>query len=198
MHHLMKKISTGTRKGMYVIFEVRPCNIFLYAYVYFNLPRVNSKHNSNVTEKIVAQVMLGKAYSSKSSIACKHTINQMKLALMYAYTNVIIIDAAKKFHEYLVRQQKPMSKEERTAAPKVNRIVQRRLRVSIYTYTKCSLNHYYVYKQLYERCLRFGSDKQERTLKNKYMTNEETGDEGFLITRSPSWRHVRLTKLLHK
>ena len=40
---------------------------------------------------------------------------------MYAYTNVIII-AAKKFHEYLVRQQKPMSKEERTSAAKVNRI----------------------------------------------------------------------------
>ena len=35
MHHLMKKISTGTWKGMYVIYEVRPCNIFLYAYVYF-------------------------------------------------------------------------------------------------------------------------------------------------------------------
>ena len=66
---------------MYVIFEVRPCNIFLYACVYFNLSRVNSKHNSYVTEKIVAQVMLGKEYSSKSSIACKHTINQKKIAL---------------------------------------------------------------------------------------------------------------------
>lgn len=115
---------------------------------------------------------------------------------MYAYTNVIII-AAKKFHEYLVRQQKPMSKEERTSAAKVNRIVQQRQRVSIYTYTKCFLNHYYVVK----RCLRFGSDKQERILKSlndKYMTDEEMGDEGFLITRSPSWRHVRLTKLFHK
>ena len=53
---------------------------------------------------------------------------------MYAYTHVIIIDAAKKFHEYLVRQQKPMSKEERTAAAKANRIVQRRQRVSIYVH----------------------------------------------------------------
>lgn len=44
----------------------------------------------------------------------------------------MLLDAAKKFHEYLMRQQKPMSKEECTAAAKVNRIVQRRQRVSIY------------------------------------------------------------------
>ena len=30
------------------------------------------------------------------------------------------------------------------------------------------------------------------------MTDEESGDEGFLITRSPSWRHARLTRLFHK
>jgi len=39
------------------------------------------------------------------------------------------IDAAKKYHEYLVRQEKPMSEEEKNLQAKSNRVTQRRQRV---------------------------------------------------------------------
>ena len=49
---------------------------------------------------------------------------------MLHYTIFLLSDAAKKFHEYLVRQNKPTSEEERNATAKLNRITQRRQRVS--------------------------------------------------------------------
>ena len=88
---------------------------------------MNSKHNLSVTEKIVTQVMLGKEYSSKGSISCKWDYIHSFYVTLH---NFLLSDAAKKFHEYLVRQNKPTSEEERNATAKLNRITQRRQRVS--------------------------------------------------------------------
>ena len=44
------------------------------------------------------------------------------------------IDAAKKYHEYLVRQEKPMSEEQKVLLAKNNRITQRRQRVAMYAH----------------------------------------------------------------
>ena len=43
-------------------------------------------------------------------------------------------DAANKYHEYLVRQEKPISEEQKVLLAKNNRITQRRQRVCIHTY----------------------------------------------------------------
>ena len=56
----------------------------------------------------------------------------MWLAL-HVYTNVNnYVDTVKKYHEYLMRQQKPMSEKQLIASGKINRILQQRQRVSIH------------------------------------------------------------------
>ena len=69
---------------------------------------------------------------------------------------------------------------------------------------KTLLQYMYIHciYQLYERRLRFSTDKQEQLLKSlsdKYMTDEESdNDNGILIRRSPRWRHEKLTQLFYK
>ena len=57
------------------------------------------------------------------------------------------IDAAKKYHEYLVRQEKPMSEEQKVLIAKNNRITQRRQRVCMHvnTFNKISILYAYIY-----------------------------------------------------
>ena len=49
------------------------------------------------------------------------------------YMYIIYADAAKKYHEYLVQQEKPISEEQKVLLAKNNRITQRRQRVCIHT-----------------------------------------------------------------
>ena len=45
--------------------------------------------------------------------------------LLFCVIVIIYLDAAKKHHEYLVRQFKPVTEEERNCMAKNNRLVQR-------------------------------------------------------------------------
>lgn len=53
----------------------------------------------------------------------------------------IIIDAAKKYHEYLVRQDKPISEAQKALLAKNNRVIQRRQRVQN--------NYVYIYQYIF-------------------------------------------------
>ena len=64
-------------------------------------------------------------YSCKESIACK-----TKFTSFHYYADVLwFIDAAKKYHEYLVRQEKTVTELQRVQFARNNRILQRRQRV---------------------------------------------------------------------
>lgn len=67
-------------------------------------------------------------YLDKDNIACK--LAMVKL-LRWFVNSMAIADAAKKHHEYIVRQQKPISEEQKEINARNSRILQRRQRVRI-------------------------------------------------------------------
>ena len=71
-------------------------------------------------------------YLDKDSIACKLAIVYM---LRWFVNSMTVADAAKKHHEYIVRQQKPISEEQKEINARNSRILQRRQRVHSFTFT---------------------------------------------------------------
>jgi len=62
---------------------------------------VNSSHNQGVIDKITMDVIEAGECSCRDSIACKMTVLLIKAELLIC--GVLVTDAAKKYHEYLVR-----------------------------------------------------------------------------------------------
>ena len=91
------------------------------------LCRVNTAHNRCVTQKIVRNVKEAGEYTSSQTIECKHLCLSLYLSSSYFFK--FLIDAAKKYHEYLVRQDKPLSEDQRRVIARNGRILQRRQRV---------------------------------------------------------------------
>lgn len=90
---------------------------------------MNSSHNQGATYKITKDVIEAGECSCRDSIACKMMVLLIKAELLIY--GVLVTDAAKKYHEYPVRQQKPVTEEQRLQA-RSSRILQRRQRVGIY------------------------------------------------------------------
>ena len=85
--------------------------------------RVNSAHNKVVKQQIINKVN-SQEYSDKIAIACKSHYG-------YFIIHVSFADAAKKYHEYLVRLQKPIPEQATLALDKSRRNTQRRQRVGL-------------------------------------------------------------------
>ena len=107
----------------------------------------------------------------------------------------------KKYHEYLVRQQKPQTAEQRKKIAKNNRIVQRRQRVCVLTQVYKSLLLSFFFKQLYERRKKYTTGQEVsvmQSLSEKYMTDEETDsdDDTTLVKRSLPWRSTKCEQFL--
>lgn len=94
--------------------------------------RVDLRHNKAVTDKIIKDIISDGSYKEHSDIACKY--HKLTSGAMYKILLAYYTDAAKKYHEYLVRQQKPQTAEQKKKVAKNNRIVQRRQRVCVLIY----------------------------------------------------------------
>lgn len=80
-----------------------------------------------MTDKIVKNIADGGDYKNKDEISCKNVLSAI---ILWITDYNVCTDASKKYHEYLVRQLKPVGEEEKKKKAKSSRITQRRQRVS--------------------------------------------------------------------
>lgn len=97
----------------------------------------------------------------------------------------MVTDAAKKYHEYLVRQQKPVTEEQQLLQARSSRILQRRQRVGSYTeWLKRNLiNSKHFILQLFERQFQ-GRRKNSKPLK---IRKTGTPSEQLMPACAPHW-----------